>query len=298
MLRSFTSEGARRVALRALLVERRREIRPADPGESAELKEGLSQADVAELAGVSLNWYQLFESGRGDRRVSPDFVERVAFALQLEGPDKLELFQLAFGDADALAQIRRTAEDGALALLRTVRTLAAKIAEARDFLDVARAVAETFHAAVRPSAATVSVMREGDGLRGFALGPRAEAVSEAQFQVIWCTRAALPADQVGVVERGPAIEELAQKPVDINIVAVGDDEQRALSLWKWTPEAFLESPAYLMRARSSLSLPLMEGNTLRGLTVLYWTAPRTFSRVEIEAARAVAAVVQAVTRLK
>jgi len=67
----------RRKALREMLVELRRRLKPADLGLSGRgrRKEGLSQRAVAELAGVSLNWYELFESGRGDRRFSEECVE-------------------------------------------------------------------------------------------------------------------------------------------------------------------------------------------------------------------------------
>lgn len=87
--------SARRQALRAFLVERRRAIRRED-----EQKVGLTQQEVARLAGISRTWYENFETGRYDRGVSQDVVEGVARALRLEGPERAKLFALAFGEGE------------------------------------------------------------------------------------------------------------------------------------------------------------------------------------------------------
>jgi transcriptional regulator with XRE-family HTH domain len=54
----------------------------------------LRRGEVAELIGVSVDWYRSFESGR-PVRVSPQFLSRLARALRLTGSQQLLLFRLS-----------------------------------------------------------------------------------------------------------------------------------------------------------------------------------------------------------
>ncbi|HTW84457.1 MAG TPA: helix-turn-helix transcriptional regulator [Candidatus Sulfotelmatobacter sp.] len=56
--------------------------------------QGLRRGEVAELIGVSVDWYRYFESGR-PVRVSTRFVSRLSNALRLSATQQLMLFQLA-----------------------------------------------------------------------------------------------------------------------------------------------------------------------------------------------------------
>jgi transcriptional regulator with XRE-family HTH domain len=55
---------------------------------------GLRRGEVAELVGVSVEWYRFFESGRSVR-VSPQFVARLSRALRLSAAHEATLFRLA-----------------------------------------------------------------------------------------------------------------------------------------------------------------------------------------------------------
>jgi hypothetical protein len=55
---------------------------------------GLRRGEVAELVGVSVDWYRSFESGRAVR-VSPQFVDRLSKALRLSAAEQFALFRLA-----------------------------------------------------------------------------------------------------------------------------------------------------------------------------------------------------------
>lgn len=55
---------------------------------------GLRRDEVAELVGVSVDWYRWFESGRRVR-VSPQLIARIAFVLQLSAYDELTMYRLA-----------------------------------------------------------------------------------------------------------------------------------------------------------------------------------------------------------
>jgi hypothetical protein len=88
----------RRHQLRSFLMNCRSRIAPAQlglPRTPRRRVQGLRRDEVAELIGVSVNWYSSFESGR-PVRVSPRFVSRLARALCLEPSDELTLFRLAF----------------------------------------------------------------------------------------------------------------------------------------------------------------------------------------------------------
>jgi hypothetical protein len=88
----------RRNQLRSFLMNCRARIAPAElglPSTARRRVRGLRRDDVAELTGVSVNWYSSFESGR-PIRVSPGFVSRVARVLRLAPTEEMKLFRLAF----------------------------------------------------------------------------------------------------------------------------------------------------------------------------------------------------------
>jgi hypothetical protein len=90
----------RRRELRIFLIKCRSRIAPVDiglPRTARRQVPGLRRGEVAEIAGVTTDWYRAFESGR-PVRVSPRFVSRLANALQLKPPQELELFCLAFAE--------------------------------------------------------------------------------------------------------------------------------------------------------------------------------------------------------
>jgi transcriptional regulator with XRE-family HTH domain len=88
----------RRRELRTFLLEHRARVTPVDiglPRTSRRQVPGLRREEVAEVIGVTTDWYRAFESGRSVR-VSPQFVSRLARALNLTGAQELTLFRLAF----------------------------------------------------------------------------------------------------------------------------------------------------------------------------------------------------------
>lgn len=83
--------------LRAFLIHQRSRLTPNDvglPGTGRRRVIGLRREEVAELAGVSNDWYRWFESGR-PIRVSPPFLGRLAEALHLNPIDTTTLYHLA-----------------------------------------------------------------------------------------------------------------------------------------------------------------------------------------------------------
>jgi transcriptional regulator with XRE-family HTH domain len=245
----------RRRELKSFLTQRRKKLRAEDFGFTLGLrrKRGLSQADIAELSGVSLNWYELFESGRGDRHVSVDFVERIAQVLRLDFEDRLELFRLALPEGRALDQIRERAETVALAILRAVPLLVRNVMSAADLHETLRVSADAMQTALSPDLATVATVQERDRPRGLAVGPGSRFVSDAVHRACWDTYFDLPRGHV-------AIKEIS-------------DENGGI-----------------LGARSSMAVALRRGEAPFGLLGVFWASPRTFSRVEQEMLLAVAAI--------
>jgi hypothetical protein len=88
---------ARRQELRTFLKDARARLGPSDvglPHTTRRRVPGLRRGEVAELIGVTFDWYRWFEGGRSIR-VSPRFVSRVVAALRLSTLEALTLYQLA-----------------------------------------------------------------------------------------------------------------------------------------------------------------------------------------------------------
>ncbi len=90
-------DGHRRRQLREFLMVRRSNVDPIElglPQTARRRVAGLRRGEVAELVGVTVDWYRSFESGR-PVRVSPQFVARLSNALRLSVAEKFLLFRLA-----------------------------------------------------------------------------------------------------------------------------------------------------------------------------------------------------------
>jgi hypothetical protein len=87
----------RRQQLRSFLMQCRSRLEPVELGLPLTRRrrvQGLRRGEVAELVGVSVEWYRWFESGR-PVRVSPQFVSRLSRALRIPRDQQLMLFRLS-----------------------------------------------------------------------------------------------------------------------------------------------------------------------------------------------------------
>jgi hypothetical protein len=94
-----TDEADRRRVLRAFLMSRRARLQPADVGLPETLRRrtpGLRREEVAQLAGLSTEWYTLFEMAK-DTGVSQRTIDAVAGALRLTPAEHKHLQLLATG---------------------------------------------------------------------------------------------------------------------------------------------------------------------------------------------------------
>ncbi len=91
------TDHERRLRLRAFLMHARARLSPANvglPQTGNRRVPGLRREEVAELVGISAEWYRLFESGR-PITVSSHVLERLSIALGLDAFDQSILFRLA-----------------------------------------------------------------------------------------------------------------------------------------------------------------------------------------------------------
>jgi hypothetical protein len=87
----------RRQQLREFLMNCRSHVDPVElglPRTARRRVTGLRRGEVAEIVGVTVDWYRSFESGR-PVRVSPQFVARLSSALRLGAAQQFALFRLA-----------------------------------------------------------------------------------------------------------------------------------------------------------------------------------------------------------
>jgi transcriptional regulator with XRE-family HTH domain len=98
-------DAKRRRELRAFLMSRRARLRPADvglPDTARRRTPGLRREEVAQLAGLSTEWYTLFEMAK-DTGVSQRTLDAVSTALKLTPAEQKHLYQLATGTLPAIA---------------------------------------------------------------------------------------------------------------------------------------------------------------------------------------------------
>jgi Helix-turn-helix domain len=98
----------RRSKLRNALMRWRARLRPEDVGVVSlgqRRVPGLRREEVAELAGISPEWYRKLEMAR-NVRVSPRLLYRLAAVLQLSDKEKIELFSLAMDELYSVPWLR------------------------------------------------------------------------------------------------------------------------------------------------------------------------------------------------
>jgi len=96
----------RRFHLRTFLTDIRSRLKPDELGLPRTLRRrvsGLRRAEVAELTGVSTDWYRSLERGK-PVRVSPQFLSRLVTALHLTQREALTLYWLAIPEMYCVAR--------------------------------------------------------------------------------------------------------------------------------------------------------------------------------------------------
>jgi transcriptional regulator with XRE-family HTH domain len=321
----MTNEGPRseRIALRNLLTTARNRLKPQEAGLDAggfRRVPGLRQSEVAELVGVSTRWYERFEQGVPNRRFSVEFVQRVAEVLRLDDRDCATLFRLSVPEVRvAVEQVERSAQDGALHSLKTIRALARQLAAVSSFEDAARAAAEAVESILSPSCAAVATLLSSGKSPGvIAFGRRAPlagaAFGESCIAANYPSRfghttfnESRPAYQdtvdgsfafrqrtsdgrsfVVAVDASPRTEDIATS-VSTALCSLEDDRVfsnaviSAADYWEWNSK---------LESRSSLAHGLFTNGEYRGNLGVLWTEPHVVNPIELEILRTASAMIE------
>jgi len=125
-----TSDDERRQELSAFLKSRRARLRPDEVGLPAtrgrRRAPGLRREEVAAIAGISVNWYTLFETGKNDS-ISAKAVADVARALQLSGRERQHLAALARVSLEPLDPLAAPPSAGIISVLDDLETTPAVV---------------------------------------------------------------------------------------------------------------------------------------------------------------------------
>lgn len=310
---------ARRLALRSLLMERRNALTPRDvglPGLGSRRVPGLRREEVAELAGVSVKWYEQFEGAGGERRFSATFVQRIADALLLDERQRATLFRLALPEIDfAVEHYERSSRDGALQSLAQMRELVRRVSTVSSFESCVQACVEVLENIIAPTSVSVAaLLRNDDTPRAFAVGTKAQLVRPSFANQ--CIAANYPS-RFGLTifnEERPAREDtndgsfaflqrtsdgksftvrvmsstpdvacqLADNTPNHDDATVRDTTTNAEVYWDWNLE---------LQSRASLAHGLFERGSYRGNVSALWTEPHAVSALEIEVLQTASAIV-------
>lgn len=164
--------------LSTFLRDARARIRPAAAGVSGAGRRrvpGLRRAEVAELAGISDDWYRRFESGRA--RLSLPAMSRLADALRLSDAERARLFALA------RPELARTGGDDVFGVREMValRHFTRNVCAAAREMDVLEAATRAVNECLRPTLLAFAV-RELDA----AGNSRFEAVEGVRAEPFHC----------------------------------------------------------------------------------------------------------------
>ena len=315
-------QATRILELRALLSQCRARLRPEDVGLPATVRRrvpGLRREEVAELVGVSPNWYALFEIGSADRRFSPSFIERVADALHLDERERALLFRLALPEIRlAVEQFERSTNDGALRSLREIRALARRITSAATFADAAQATVETILDVLSPSSVALAILvPEANTPRVIAAGPRASIELERTGIANTCMVANYPnrhgfttfsenrsgyretlcgafdfkqatsdghAFVVSVAPTSPtASEALAATAAGSTSGKLSNASLNSNEYWAWASK---------LDVRSVMTHGLFAGGRYRGNLCALWTSSRAMASLDVEILQTASAILE------
>ncbi|MBD5656161.1 MAG: helix-turn-helix domain-containing protein [Candidatus Eremiobacteraeota bacterium] len=304
----------RRQRLREFLTERRSRLKPADVGLPATLRRrvpGLRREEIAEIVGVSPNWYAYFEAGSTDRRFSAAFVKRVADALQLSDADKMTLFRLALPEvAAATEHFERSNRDGALYGISRVRTFSRRLLAASSFDEGVEAAAEALQSILSPTCASVANIAKTSGAsKSTAFGPRNEQphpmlayhLIESNYagrfgktlfnedrpkiedsrDGSFSFRQNLTDGRYYTVNVLPPTEAPPESPIVLpkprleseNTFEVHDVAINADDFWTWNKQ---------MKSRAGLIQGVFDRGVYRGNIVAFWSEPHAMSSTDIE----------------
>jgi transcriptional regulator with XRE-family HTH domain len=310
--------------LREFLAHCRSKLQPANVGLPTTTRRrvpGLRREEVAELVGVSANWYALFEAGTNDRRFSSAFVRRVADALLLGEGERVTLFRFALPEVAAASEhIERSSRDGALHAIAQVRNFSRTLLTISSFDEGAVAAAEVLQSIVLPTCASAAnLARTSGSAESIAFGPRSahthpmlayhliesnyagrfgktmfnenrprhEDLKDGSFSF----RQNLTDGSFYTMNVLPSSQAPPEQPIvlpkprldDATVFEVHDVAINADDFWTWNEH---------MKSRAGLIQGVFDRGVYRGNIVAFWAEPHKMSPAEIDVAQTLGALLE------
>jgi transcriptional regulator with XRE-family HTH domain len=287
--------------LRHFLIAARARLRPRDvglPTVGRRQVPGLRREEVAELAGVSVRWYELFETGTSGRRFSPEFVESIANALRLDQRERARLIRLALPEIGAARELfERSIRDGVLDSFNALRAFARSVSNASSFHEAAYGAVETVQGFVSPDSMTVASL-ENDGVPPalFAAGPGALYADEALARFFLDSRDPVRIGATRMCEDVPDPREItddASHPVRIKT----RDGRELMGVHSPDVCAYREANGRTGQ-KSGLAVGLFDRGVFRGMIGSFWKSSRQHREDEVAGIETAAAILDLVASVQ
>jgi transcriptional regulator with XRE-family HTH domain len=251
----------------------------------------VTQEELAEAIGVSREWYSRLENGTAWHASAP-LLRTIAAALALDESERQRMLSYAPSDlALANAQFAQAAIDGILSSVSRLRRFVQHVTAASSFSEAVELAVVTSQELVRADCVTtMSLEVPGGGLAGFAAGPRARYWTPLNDRVTFESQDPLRHGGVGIVERAPAADEIADR-LKAEIACVRRNGGTHAYNFELAAETWLRANRYL-EGRSGVAVPLFERGIYRGVLCSSWTTPRKIDDLEIEVMKTTATVVE------
>jgi transcriptional regulator with XRE-family HTH domain len=270
----LTATAARHSELRDCLVAWRARIHPRDVGLSdfgRRRVPGLRREEVAELAGVSPRWYELFEAGHS-RRVSAEFVQRVAEALLLNERERALLNRLALPEVEAAVEVyERSWRDGALESYVKLRDFARDVSTATSFSEATIKAVEVVHGIIGPDCATVAILESREP-ELFATGARAKFADHLLARTVLDMNAPTRSGATVMCEHAPDPKQVcddASHPIRVR----DSDGRETVAIHSPAAGAYRDYNSQF-RQRSGPAVGIFSQAKFRGLLSCFWAEPR------------------------
>lgn len=238
----------------------------------------VTQAELAELFGVSREWYCALENGNW-REASPELLGRITLALH---------------GRRAARSLERELHNTSVPRLADIAGYIKRVSAASSFMEAAVEAIETGTALLGVTSVSVINLLDGeDEPTGVAVGPRARFWRPLCDRVVADAHKALKHGGIGVSEYVPTVEEVAADPA---VLLTFEHPSRTQNDYQYECATDLWRDFNVdVHVRSVIALPLRDRSGYRGTIAFSWNEPRPIGLGEIELAQTLAGVLELIS---
>jgi len=277
------------------LARARARLRPQDVGLPSIRRRrvrGLRREEVAELVGVSTEWYEMFERGTTGRHFSRRFIQRVADALRLDERERATLNRLALPEvASAVAIFERSVHDGAFESLAAVRDFARSVSGASSFDAATLAGMEALLRIVGRDVMNIASLERAETTpHAIAIGTNAQFADDLLAQTLIDINPATRFGATILCEDPPDHRKVKHHARHFAQAKMPDGRELSV-IHDTDPKWYRSSNAKAQRG-SSIAVGLFEKGAFRGSVTCIWATTGKRTAIEINALETVAAILE------